>query len=551
MSRCATVRLKPDTTPVTVLVLVVVLAFAVGCTSIRETATVSTGRPALQPLSMPDMSGAAESVQAQLRERYEVLLTVDRRGAADIELADAYGDLGKLLVAAEYLDAAATCFANAQALAPADMRWPYYLGHVYRFRNEPAKAAASFEQALALQPDHVPTLVWLGEMHLAQSQPQSAEQFFTRALSLQPRAATALYGLGRAALATGRYAEAVTRLEGALALAPQASRIHYPLAMAYRGQGDRRKAEAQLRQRGDVEIPSADPLMDEIGGLLQNAAAFEVRGSEALGRREWADAIANLRKALELSPANAVTRLNLGTALYLAGDARGALEQFEAAVRLSPDFPKAHFSIGVLMEASGREQDAIDRFSTAVKYDPSYVEARMQLADALRRNGRLEESLIHYADVIRTSPSISQAPFGYAMALVRLRRYQEARDRLADAMKTYPDQPGFAHALARVLAAAPDDRVRDAPRALALMQALLKQQKTMALAETMAMTLAESGQYGQAVKWQRDAMAAAEQTGRADLVQPMAVSLRLYEARRPCRTPWRDDDPVFYPRPTG
>jgi tetratricopeptide (TPR) repeat protein len=186
-----------------------------------------------------------------------------------------------------------------------------------------------------------------------------------------------------------------------------------------------------------------------------------------------------------------------------------------------------------------------------VKYDPSYVEARMQLADALRRNGRLEESLSHYADVIRTSPSISQARFGYAMALVRLRRYQEARDRLADAMKTYPDQPGFAHALARVLAAAPDDRVRDGRRALALTETLLKQQKTMALAETMAMTLAESGEYEQAVKWQREAMAAAEVSGRADLMPAMAGSLRLYEAGRPCRTPWRDDDPVFYPRSIG
>jgi tetratricopeptide (TPR) repeat protein len=201
------------------------------------------------------------------------------------------------------------------------------------------------------------------------------------------------------------------------------------------------------------------------------------------------------------------------------------------------------------MEAAGREQDAIDRFSAALKYDPSYVEARMQLADALRRNGRLEESLPHYAELIRTSPSISQARFGYAMALVRLRRYQEARDRLTDGMNAYPDQPGFAHALARLLAAAPDDRVRDGPRALALMQTLLRQQKTMALAETMAMTLAESGEYEQAVEWQRDAIAVAREAGRSDLIQPMTASLRLYEAHRPCRTPWRDDDPVFFPKP--
>ena len=176
----------------------------------------------------------------------------------------------------------------------------------------------------------------------------------------------------------------------------------------------------------------------------------------------------------------------------------------------------------------------------------------MSLADALRRTGRMEESLPHYAEVIRASPAVSQARFGYAMALVRLKRYEEARDRLADAVKTYPDQPGFAHALARLLSAAPDARVRDGRRAMTLMQELLKTQRTLELAQTMAMTFAELGQYEDAVNWQRDAMAAATQAGRGGPDRAAAKSnLRLYESRQPCRTPWREDDPVFHPRPAN
>ncbi len=542
-------RIVPCAFLIELPVLAVVLAIASGCISTRETTTVSTDRRALQPVALPDMTGAAESVQTELRNRYASLKPrVENPGTPSSELADAYGRLGKMLIVAEYLDAAESCFANAQALVPGDMRWPYYLGHVYRFKNDPAKAAASFKQTLTLQSDHVPTLVWLAEMHVALSQPEEAEPLFTRALSLQPRAAAALYGLGRVALAKREYARAVTQLEAALALAPQASRIHYPLAMAYRGTGDRRNADTHLRARGDVEIPFADPLLDELGGLLQNAAAYEVRGSEALGKRQWPEAITNLRRAIELAPNDAGTRLNLGTALFLAGDAGGALEQFEAAVRLSPEFPKAHYSIGVLMEAGGLDKEAIEQFSAAVKYDPSYVEARFQLADALRRNGRLEESLPHYAEVMKTSPAVSQARFGYAMALVRLRRYQEARDRLTDGMKTYPDQPGFAHALARLRAAAPDDRVRDGRTALALVEPLLKQQKTIGLAETMAMALAELGRFDEAAAWQREAIAGATQAER-DALARLSENLRLYESRKPCRTPWREDDPVFHPRP--
>jgi tetratricopeptide (TPR) repeat protein len=137
------------------------------------------------------------------------------------------------------------------------------------------------------------------------------------------------------------------------------------------------------------------------------------------------------------------------------------------------------------------------------------------------------------------------------MALVRLKRYEEARDRLADAVKTYPDQPGFAHALARLLAAAPDARVRDGRRSMTLMQELLKTQRTLEMAQTMAMTFAELGQYEDAVTWQRDALAAATQAGRRDLTARLQENLTLYESRQPCRTPWRDDDAVFHPRPAN
>jgi tetratricopeptide (TPR) repeat protein len=504
----------------------------------------------LKPVSLPDISTAAASVQTQLREQYAALDIKIKNAATPVpELAEAYGDMGKLLMATEYLDAAEVCFVNARELAPDEMRWPYYLGHLYRFRNQPEQAAQYFEQALRLKPDDVAALVWLGDMRLAQNQPEAAAPPLEKALALEPRSPGALYGLGRVALARRDYAQAVKHLEGALAQNPEASRIRYSLGMAYRGLGNRQQAEANLKRRGDAELTWPDPLLESVAALLQNAAAYEIRGSDALDKRDWPEAVKQLRKAIELSPSNAFSRLNLGTALYLSGDSRGALEQFEAAVRLSPQFAKAHYGIGVLMEADGRDDEAIKRFSAAVQYEPANVDARLSLGDALRRNGRLEEAMAQYDQVTKIDPGVSQARFGYVMALVRLKRYQEARERLAEAMKVYPDQPGFPHAMARLLAAAPDDRVRDGKAALSLVEQLVKIQRTPALGETMAMTLAELGRYQEAVSWQREAMAAAQQAGRSDMMASMAENLKLYERRQPCRTPWRDDDPVHHPRP--
>jgi hypothetical protein len=137
------------------------------------------------------------------------------------------------------------------------------------------------------------------------------------------------------------------------------------------------------------------------------------------------------------------------------------------------------------------------------------------------------------------------------MGLVRLGRYQEAKSRLESAMKTFPDQPGFADAQARVVAAAPDDRVRDGARAVSLMNDLLKSQQTIAMAETMAMALAESGRFDDAARWQQDAIRAASESKRDDLVRKLNVNLGLYQSGRPCRTPWTLDDPVHHPASGG
>jgi hypothetical protein len=62
----------------------------------------------------------------------------------------------------------------------------------------------------------------------------------------------------------------------------------------------------------------------------------------------------------------------------------------------------------------------------------------------------------------------------------------------------------------------------------------------------MAMVQAELGQFTEAVTWQKQAIAAAEQAGERGIAARIADNLRLYEARKPCRTPWRQDEPLEF-----
>jgi tetratricopeptide (TPR) repeat protein len=502
-------------------------------------------------VALPDISRASPEVQAQLRKQHaSMTAVVSQPTTPAADRAAAYGDMGKLFVATELYEAADRCFAKARQLAPNDMRWPYYQAHVARLSNDSGKAATLFEHTLTLQADHVPSLVWLAEMRLAQNRPSDAKTPLLKARSLAPREAGVLYGLGRVALEERDYEAAVKQLEAALALAPSATRVQYPLAMAYRGLGNAEQAEAHLRLRGEVALPPSDPLMSEVRGLLNNAAALETAGVQAMEARDWPKAIAVLRQAVAAAPDNGFTRLNLGTSLYLSGDGAAALEEYRAAVKLVPSLARAHFAIGIVLEGRRRDREAIEAFRAAVDSDPAFAEAHFSLANALRRTGRVAESLTHYDAVLARNPSASQASFGAAMALVRLGRFREARDRLERDAQAFSDQPGFQHALARVLAAAPDDSVRDGARAVALARPLAEKQRSQAVVETMAMALAETGRFDEAVQWQSEAIDLARRGGRADLVAHLTANLRSYQMRRPCRTPWTNDDPVHHPQPT-
>lgn len=515
-------------------------------TSPSSTGPVTVNPPKgleLRPVSLPDVSRMEAPVRTQVLERAASLTsTIERAATPASELASAYGEMGKLLMAAEQVEAAESCFLNAQTLAPTDRRWPYYLGHLYRIRGPLAKSAAAFERALQLQPNDVPTIVWLGEVYLAQGRAEAAEPLFVKALTLEPGLVSAHFGAGRVALAKKDYAGAARQLEQALAANPKATAAHYPLAMAYRGLRDVQRAEAHLRQRGDMQILPIDPLMKDLDELLQSPKAYDLRGGGALETGDFAGAAAYFRKGLALEPGNASLRLRLGTALFQMGDAQAALEQFEEVVQTSPEYARGHYSLAVLLEAGGRRQEAIDQFSVAVKQEPGYVQARVGLAGALRQSGRLQEALAQYEEARRINPSVPDTVLGHAMTLVRLQRYQEARTMLADVIKLHPDEPMFPEALARLLAAAPDARVRDGRRALALVEGLLKKQRTLELGETLAMSLAEVGQYEQAAAVQRDVIAATERAGLDQVARHMAENLKLYERRMPCRTPWRDGE---------
>ncbi|HEV2845489.1 MAG TPA: tetratricopeptide repeat protein, partial [Thermoanaerobaculia bacterium] len=434
-------------------------------------------------------------------------------------------------LAYSFHDAATDCFRNATALDPKDFRWPYLLAASHQAAGRLDEAVEAFGKALELAPEATPGYVHLGEIRLLQGRFEDAEAALRKALPMP--AARAL--LGQVALARRDFKAAVEHLQAALETAPEANRLHHPLALAYRGLGDRAKAEEHLGKAGAVGLRAADPLLDEVAALRLGERVAIVKGKVAAQAGRYADAAAEFRRALAAKPESVEARVNLGAVLGLSGDRAGAAEQFREALRLDPRNATAHFNLGSLLAEGSAPGEAIPHLEAAAAGRPKDAEARGLLARALRDAGQPQEALEQYAHALELAPGDETARLGQAETLVRLQRYGEARRKLEEGLRTIPGSGVLSHALARLLAACPDRSVRDGARALELALAVWKARPALPYGETVAMAYAELERCGEAAEWQRKMIEEARRQGMEARTGDLARVLAIYEKGSPCR----------------
>jgi Tfp pilus assembly protein PilF len=187
----------------------------------------------------------------------------------------------------------------------------------------------------------------------------------------------------------------------------------------------------------------------------------------------------------------------------------------------------------------------IQELTAAIDSDPTYVPARVARGDVWRRQGRLQQSLDDYRVALTLDPAAVRATLGSAMALVQAKRFADARNLLADAARGLPRSPELAHALVRLLAAAPNDEVRDSRRAMSLVEERVQTEpKTAGLAVAAAMAYAAVMDWDEATAWQRRAIEGARRAGATSATEQLTVVLADY-ARRTMPPPFAADEDLF------
>jgi Flp pilus assembly protein TadD len=180
------------------------------------------------------------------------------------------------------------------------------------------------------------------------------------------------------------------------------------------------------------------------------------------------------RAAVAVRPRSPVAHNYLGLALLNNKQPREAVAEFREATRLEPRYAGAHNNLGVALDNLGDKDGAIDAFRQAADSAPDYMLAHANLATLLEERGDLDEAVRRYDQWIQLDP---KGPLA-------LRR------------------------LAWILATAPDARLRNAPRALALATraCALTAKKDPECLDALAAALAEAGDFDEAVAAEKRAL---------------------------------------------
>ncbi len=180
--------------------------------------------------------------------------------------------------------------------------------------------------------------------------------------------------------------------------------------------------------------------------VVDSATELAKKGQHQAAVAEW-------KKAIDLSPGEARAHNNLGVSLSAAGETEEAIAQFRAALELSPEYPEALNNLGDALVRKRRLAEAIPFLEKAIDLNPRYASAHSNLGSALAQLNRLGEAIPHLEKAAEYKPDLVDAHNNLGVALAISGRFEAAIPVLKRAVKlSGGKEPMILDLLARVYA---------------------------------------------------------------------------------------------------
>jgi len=323
------------------------------------------------------------------RQFEKAIQELDVALVAEPEYFAAYINRGICRFELRKFDDAIADFNKAEEINPEHQFPSYNRGAVYFFQRKFDEAEAEFDKALEKDPNYANAICCRADCWCENGKLDEADKEYQRASKLDPKTALPYLGRGNLFQVRKEYQRALAEFEKAIKL--DASFIYiaarggaylmlqdFPKALADLDMALKTEpghvpaltnrgscfTQQQEYAKAEKDFARADEITPDSPVILKNRAInFDCWGrfKESL---ELYDKLMGLKPTTE-------TMVERGQVRMKAGDAKAALEDFDACLKENVKEPMYHYMRGQALKLSDQPDDAIEAYSEALKLVPS------------------------------------------------------------------------------------------------------------------------------------------------------------------------------------
>ncbi len=195
----------------------------------------------------------------------------------------------------------------------------------------------------------------------------------------------------------------------------------------------------------------------------EDPSAYNMRGTAHGDARNYAKAIADFTKAVEIDPSYFQAFANRALIYVRLKQFDKALADFDHALTLSTEYPIAYFGRGMLYRIQNKQALALADFNKTLKFAPDHAGAYFNRGEIYLARGENQLALADFNSAIDLEPNSSAPYYGRGLSRIATGNYKEAYDDFYVAARR---KKGFYQAWTyRGLAAEKQDAPEEAERA--------------------------------------------------------------------------------------
>jgi len=280
----------------------------------------------------------------------------------------------------------------------------YGLGVIALDRDQTDKAIAHFKRAVGVDPDDIRSLSALGAAFIKAELPEKATTVLAETINRAPSLLTPRLDLARAYSALQRHRQALKILLQTVQDFPAAAE-----AWSLKG-----RIERQLEEKAKAY----ESFKTAAGLSPRDPGALNDFGVACRAMRQFKDAEAHYRAALDLDASFALAHANLGNVLELQGRPREAEKALRRAVELTPDDQDAQYNLASLLCSLERPDEALPIFQSLSDAAPKRWDVLTNLGVTLLALGDLDAAEAKLRASLSIKPDNPEAHYNLGWLLL-------------------------------------------------------------------------------------------------------------------------------------